>query len=34
MTSALGAHDSGYLTINQVVEKLTGTMTTIGRLER
>ena len=34
MTSALGAHDSGYLTINQVVEKLTGTMATIGRLER
>ena len=34
MTSVLGAHDSGYLTINQVVEKLTGTMATIGRLER
>ena len=34
MTSALGAHDSGYLTINQVVEKLTDTMATIGRLER
>jgi cyclic beta-1,2-glucan synthetase len=34
MTSALGAHDSGYLTINQVVEKLNGTMATIGRLER
>jgi cyclic beta-1,2-glucan synthetase len=33
MTSALGAHDSGYLTINQVVEKLTGSMETIGRLE-
>ncbi|MCX5869899.1 MAG: glycosyl transferase [Deltaproteobacteria bacterium] len=34
MTSVLGAHDSGYLTINQVVERLTSTMTTIGRLER
>ena len=34
MTSALGAHDCGYLTVNQVVEKLTGTMATIGRLER
>ncbi len=34
MTSTLGAHDSGYLTINQVVEKLTRTMDTIGRLER
>jgi cyclic beta-1,2-glucan synthetase len=34
MTSALGAHDSGYLTINQVVEKLTNTMATISRLER
>jgi cyclic beta-1,2-glucan synthetase len=34
MTSALGAHDSGYLTINQVVEKLSNTMDTINRLER
>ncbi|WP_237754247.1 GH36-type glycosyl hydrolase domain-containing protein [Geobacter sp. OR-1] len=34
MTSALGAHDSGYLTITQVVEQLTRTMATIGRLER
>ena len=34
MTSVLGAHDCGYLTINQVVEKLTATMATIGRLER
>ena len=34
MTSVLGAHDSGYLTVNQVVEKLTGTMTTINGLER
>ncbi|MCM2356980.1 MAG: glycosyl transferase [Geobacteraceae bacterium] len=34
MTSALGAHDCGYLTINQVVERLTSTMATIGRLER
>ena len=34
MTSVLGAHDSGYLTVNQTVEKLTLTMETIGRLER
>ncbi|MBA3004835.1 MAG: glycosyl transferase, partial [Desulfurivibrio sp.] len=34
MTSALGAYDSGYLTVNQVIEKLTDTMATIGRLER
>jgi cyclic beta-1,2-glucan glucanotransferase len=34
LTSALGAHDCGYLTINQVVEKLTSTMATIGSLER
>jgi len=34
MTSVLGAHDCGYLTVNQVVEKLTDTMTTIDRLER
>jgi len=34
MTSALGAHDCGYLTINQVVAALTRTMATIGRLER
>ena len=34
MTSVLGAHDSGYLTINQVLEKLTATMATIDGLER
>ncbi len=34
MASALGAHDSGYLSINQVIERLTRTMETIGRLER
>ena len=33
MTSVLGAHDSGYLTINQVVDKLNCTMDSIGRLE-
>ena len=33
MTSVLGAHDSGYISINQVVEKLTCTMTSIARLE-
>ena len=34
MASALGAHDSGYLTIDQVIERLTRTLETIGRLER
>lgn len=34
MTSVLGAHDCGYLTIDQVVARLTHTMETIGRLER
>jgi cyclic beta-1,2-glucan synthetase len=34
MTSVLGAHDSGYLTVDQAVEKMTFTMETIGRLER
>ncbi len=34
MTSVLGAHDAGYLTINQVVATLTNSMATIGRLER
>ena len=34
MTSVLAASDSGYLTINQVIERLSRTMTTIGRLER
>jgi len=34
MTSALGGYDCGYLTINQLVEKLTSTMTSIDRLER
>ena len=34
LTSALGAHDAGYLTINQVVEKLASSMATIGRLQR
>jgi cyclic beta-1,2-glucan synthetase len=34
MASVLGAHDSGYLTVNQVVDSLTDTMETIGRLER
>jgi len=33
MTSAMGAHDCGYLTINQVVERLANTMKTIRRLE-
>jgi cyclic beta-1,2-glucan synthetase len=34
MLSALAAHDFGYLTADQVVEKLTHTMETIGNLER
>jgi cyclic beta-1,2-glucan synthetase len=34
MSSALGAHDCGYLTINQLVEKLSRTMASISRLER
>ncbi|WP_163339831.1 GH36-type glycosyl hydrolase domain-containing protein [Desulfopila sp. IMCC35008] len=34
MTSVLGAYDSGYLTINQVVDKLTSTMATIRQLQR
>lgn len=33
MTSVLGAHDSGYLTLNQVIEKLAGSMASIERLE-
>ncbi len=34
MLSALGAHDFGYLTVDQVVEGLTRTVETIGKLER
>jgi cyclic beta-1,2-glucan synthetase len=34
MLSTLAAHDSGYLTVDQVVDKLTHTMETIGKLER
>jgi len=34
LTSVLGAHDCGYQTIDQIVEKLTATLATIGRLER
>jgi cyclic beta-1,2-glucan synthetase len=34
MLSALGAHDFGYLTVDQVVEALTRTAETIGKLER
>ena len=34
MISVLAAHDFGYLTVDQVVEKLTRTMETIGNLER
>jgi cyclic beta-1,2-glucan synthetase len=34
MNSALAAHDFGYATVDQVVEKLTQSMETIGRLER
>jgi cyclic beta-1,2-glucan synthetase len=34
MTSAMAAYDSGYLTVNQVIDKLVRTMTSIDRLER
>ncbi|MDQ7842063.1 MAG: glucoamylase family protein, partial [bacterium] len=34
MLSALSAHDFGYMTADQVVEKLTHTMETIGKLDR
>ncbi len=34
MTSVLGAHDSGYLTVTQVIERLTASMTAIDQLER
>ncbi len=34
LTSVLAANDSGYLTVSQVIEKLAGTMETLGRLER
>ncbi len=34
LTSTLAAHDCGYLTVNQVVEKLSASMASIARLER
>ncbi len=34
MLSTLGAHDFGYLTVDRVVEDLTRTVETIGKLER
>ncbi len=34
MASAMGAYDSGYLTIDQVLSRLSNTMTTIGHLDR
>ncbi len=34
MVSVLGAHDFGYLTLDEVTRKLTGTMETIGKLDR
>jgi cyclic beta-1,2-glucan synthetase len=34
MISALAAHEFGYLTPDQVIERLTRTMSTLGRLER
>ncbi len=34
MASALGAYDCGYLTIDQVLRRLTSTMATIGSLEQ
>jgi cyclic beta-1,2-glucan synthetase len=34
MVSALGAHDFGYLTVDDVIDKLTRTLKTVGKLER
>jgi cyclic beta-1,2-glucan synthetase len=34
LTSVLGAHDTGYLTVNQTVAKLTDSMAAIDRLQR
>jgi len=34
LTSALGASDCGYLTVNQVVDRLSASMASIARLER
>jgi cyclic beta-1,2-glucan synthetase len=34
LASALAAHDSGYLTIDQVLARLTKTIATLGRLDR
>jgi cyclic beta-1,2-glucan synthetase len=34
LLSAIAAHDFGYVTVDQVINKLTHTMETIGRLER
>ncbi len=34
LVSVLGAHDFGYLTVDEVAQKLTRTMETIGKLER
>ena len=34
MVSVLGAHDFGYITVDEVTRKLTGTMETIGKLDR
>ncbi len=34
MTSVLGAYDSGYLTVNQAIDKLSNTIASINRLQR
>ena len=34
MASVLGAHDLGYITVDEVTRRLTGTMETIGKLDR
>jgi cyclic beta-1,2-glucan synthetase len=34
MVSVLGAHDFGYITVDEVTRKLMGTMETIGKLDR
>ena len=34
MVSVLGAHDFGYVTVDEVTRKLSGTMATVGKLDR
>jgi cyclic beta-1,2-glucan synthetase len=34
MVSVLGAHDFGYITVDEVIHRLSGTMETLGKLDR